>query len=132
MNIYKVPFLVALLGLACLAAQELKIEPSALITDWSKLIVPGSFLKTNSLVMVRTNGYAEFIDKDTLLRHAITNGEVCAIVGHQWGPYWGMLAHYPESPMPVLRVCALCKRTEQQAITWHEVTVDQIGNVVPK
>ena len=97
---------------------------------------PGSLtsldLKTNTLALIRTNGYAEIFVKQALLYQAITNGEVCAIKGHQWRPYTGMITHYPEDPPATLHVCGLCQRVEQQICVWREVEVDQIGMIKPK
>lgn len=92
---------------------------------------------TNNIIILSTNtpGMAEFISNEDLARQLITNGTVCQVAGHQWGPYKGFLAIpaiNPPPPMPVLRTCALCKRIEQQVSVWNEVTVDQIGNITSK
>jgi len=92
---------------------------------YGKSIVNTNRPPTPTGALVLTNGYARFIDMNDFLRQAITNGEVCAIVGHQWNPYEGtILIHpvYPPEPIPVYRVCALCKRTEQQFTEWKVVT----------
>jgi hypothetical protein len=104
-----------LTALACfsvwLVADELKIKTPKISVD-----------TTNTLILVHPGGVGEYISKEEFLRHAITNGEVCAIVGHQWQPFKGMVVMYPEGPIRVIRECALCKRTEQQFIEWREVT----------
>jgi hypothetical protein len=102
---------------------------AAVVTDLrGRPVSPaGLDLTTNTIVMVSTNGYAEFIDKAVFLRAAITNGEVCNIVGHQWHPHSGFMAIHPihidpPEPRPVHRECALCKRVEQQVIEWRGVS----------
>ena len=58
---------------------------------YGKSIVNTNRPPTPTGALVLTNGYARFIDMNDFLRQAITNGEVCAIVGHQWNPYEGTI-----------------------------------------
>ena len=130
MNIYKLPLIVAVVGLAVLSAQEkdiiLRRPPTVFDTNFPPItnvvILRGL---TNCITdFISIEEYIKYAGVTNIVKHLVTNGAVCAIVGHQWHPYQGaLLIHpvYPPEPIPVYRVCALCKRTEQQFIEWRGV-----------
>jgi hypothetical protein len=88
----------------------------------------------NTIVLMSTNdpAGAKYLSREQMAASLIADGTICKAYGHHWNPYIGPIslpAINPPPPVPVLRVCSLCKRTEEQVCSWREVEVLPFGVV---